>query len=397
MIVAAVAAVVITANIREGRRSPRPFTALPAFGAPGAPAASREGLDKRIADMEGKLAADSGDVGAAVLLADALIRQSRVTGNAGLVMRAERALKSVLREDPGNYDALRMQGSVYLSQHRFAEAAAVGEQCRALRPADPVNYGVIGDAQLELGNYDEAFAAFEQMMQRRPGPASYARMAYAMEIKGQLNDALEAMKLAAGASEGGDREAMAWYRAQVGDLYLRLERPSDAMREFATASQAFPGHPFAVTGYAKAIAQLGKTDEARALLEDLAKRAPTPDLYALLGDMSARAGRAVETARYYALAEAAWRSDAPEPKNLARFLADRGERIDEAVRIAEAAANERHDIFTHDALAWAYFKAGRTTDAKRTIQLALRTGTRDAEILRHARAIQDAPQQVARR
>jgi tetratricopeptide (TPR) repeat protein len=397
MIIAAVAALVITANIREGRRSPRPSTMLPAFGAPGAPAASRDGLDKRIAAMESKLAADPGDVGAAVLLADALIRQSRVTGSAGLVMRAERALAGVLREDPGNYDALRMQGSVYLSQHRFAAAVAAGEKCRALRPADPVNYGVIGDAQLELGNYDEAFAAFEQMMQRRPGAASYARTAYALELKGHLSDALESMTLAAGASEGGDREAMAWYRAQVGELYLRLDRPDDAMRWFAEASRAFPGHPFAVTGYAKAIAHMGRQDEARALLEDLAKRAPTPDLYAQLGDLCAKAGRSAEAARYDVLAEAAWRSDAPEPKNLARFLADRGEKIDEAVRIAEAAANERHDIFTHDALAWAYFKAGRTADARRTIQLALRTGTRDRDILRHAAAIHDAPLHVAAR
>ena len=89
----------------------------------------------------------------------------------------------------------------------------------------------------------------------------------------------------------------------------------------------------------------------------------------------------------YALAEAAWRIDAPEPKNLARFLADRGEKVAEAVVIAEEAARVRHDIFTEDALAWAYFKAGRVEDAKRAIRLALRTGTRDRDILRHAEAI----------
>ena len=55
--------------------------------------------------------------------------------------------------------------------------------------------------------------------------------------------------------------------------------------------------------------------------------------------------------------------------------------------IAEEAARTRHDIFTEDALAWAYFKAGRVEDAKRAIRLALRTGTRDRDILRHAEAI----------
>ena len=50
--------------------------------------------------------------------------------------------------------------------------------------------------------------------------------------------------------------------------------------------------------------------------------------------------------RQYALAEAGWRSDAPEPKNLARFLADHDRKVEEAVAIAEAAAADRHDIFT---------------------------------------------------
>ena len=67
---------------------------------------------------------------------------------------------------------------------------------------------------------------------------------------------------------------------------------------------------------------VGKADEARALLEDLVKKTPTPDVHARLGDLLAAAGRTTEAERQYALAEAAWRSDMPEPKNLARFLAD---------------------------------------------------------------------------
>lgn len=387
VIIASVIAMVVSANIKEGRRSRRPFTNAPALGAAGAPATTRDGLARRIAEMDSRLSARPNDVGAAVLLADALIRQTRVTGDAGLTVQAERVLMNALREDPANYDVLRMQSSLYLSQHRFPDAAAVAEHCRALRPDDPVNYGVLGDAHLELGDYDEAFDAFDRMMQLRPGAASYARVAYARELQGNLTGALESMRLAAEASEGGDVEAIAWYHSQVGELYLKLDKPIDAMREFSTASSAFPGHPFAVVGYAKALETTGRRAEARALLEDLARKSPTPDVHARLGDLLAAEGRAKEAGREYALAEAAWRSDAPEPKNLARFLAEHGERLDEAVKIAEDAAKVRHDIFTQDALAWAYFRAGRTTDAKRTIRLALRTGTRDRDILRHAEVI----------
>jgi tetratricopeptide (TPR) repeat protein len=110
-----------------------------------------------------------------------------------------------------------------------------------------------------------------------------------------------------------------------------------------------------------------------------------------LGELQMSTGRHDEAVKNYALAVAAWRSDAPDPKNLARFLAEHGQKTDEAVQIAEAAATVRHDIFTQDALAWAYFKSGRIADAKRTIALALRTGSRDPDILRHAAAIQGQP------
>jgi hypothetical protein len=138
-------------------------------------------------------------------------------------------------------------------------------------------------------------------------------------------------------------------------------------------------------------------DEARALREDLVQRTPLPDVYARLGDRAVKAGRSADAKRFYALAEAMWRSDTPEPKNLARFLADRGERTAEAVAIAEDAVRVRHDIFTEDALAWAYFRAGRIAEAKQTIALAQRTGSKDPDILRHANVIEAASGQVAPR
>ena len=74
----------------------------------------------------------------------------------------------------------------------------------------------------------------------------------------------------------------------------------------------------------------------------------------------------------------------------ARFLADRPGRAADAVRVAETAIAERRDIFTADALAWAYFKAGRTADASLAIGRALRTGTLDAHIRCHAAVIAEA-------
>ena len=58
---------------------------------------------------------------------------------------------------------------------------------------------------------------------------------------------------------------------------------------------------------------------------------PTPADLAYSGDLMAKLGQTDAAERQYRLAEAAWRSDAPEPSRLARFLAEHGRRLDEAM------------------------------------------------------------------
>jgi tetratricopeptide (TPR) repeat protein len=85
-----------------------------------------------------------------------------------------------------------------------------------------------------------------------------------------------------------------------------------------------------------------------------------------------------------------WKAEEPQPAALARMLAERGLKVEEAVRLAEQAALRRSDIFTMDALALAYFKAGAFAKAAEASSRARRTGTADRRILYHAAAIERA-------
>ena len=97
-----------------------------------------------------------------------------------------------------------MLAAVLLSQHRFSDAIAEANKAMAADPRDAWNYGAAGDGYMELGDYARAFEAFDRMGQLQPGPPAYARTAYALEIKGDLDGALEYMRRAADGTSPND-------------------------------------------------------------------------------------------------------------------------------------------------------------------------------------------------
>jgi tetratricopeptide (TPR) repeat protein len=382
---AAAVAVLVAVSGCGRQANDRPEAATTLAGAPGGTSTSRAALEDTVARMRARIARSPRDTAAAVLLADALIRQTRVAGNAGLAVEAERALQGALSAHPDHYQARRMLAAVYASEHRFRDALAEARRCLTIRTDDAWVYGVMGDAHLELGEYGQAFDAFDRMTDRRPNAASYARVSYARELQGDLRGALRAMQMATEATSAQDPESLAWHHAQLGHLYLELGQLTDARREFEHADYVFPDHPFAVEGLARVFEAEGDNARALTVLTRLLSETPAPSTLAFAGDLLKALGRDEEAERQYRLAEAAWQSDAPDPPRLARFLAQHGRRLDEAIRLAEA--TDRQDIFTADALAWAYFQTGRLDDARARITVALSTGSRDRLIREHAAAI----------
>jgi len=388
-------AVVLATTACSRPSNPAAASVTPLLGT-GHVSTSRADLERTIATMRERIANAPDDAPAAVTLADALLRQTRVSGNAGLASEAERVLLAVLTRDGDRYDARRMLAGTYLSQHRFADALREAERCRTVRADDAWVWGVIGDAHIERGEYNAAFDAFDRMAAITPTAAAYARVSYARELQGDLVGALQTMRMAAEATSAHDPESLAWHHAQLGQLHLEMEQLADARREFRAAAHAFPGHPFAQIGVARVAEAAGDIRTALDIVMAMLETSPTPGDLAYAGDLMTRLGQTDAAERHYRLAEAAWRTDAPEPSRLARFLATHGRRLDEAIAIGEKARIERNDIFTADALAWAYFQTGRIDRAKTMMALALRTGTRDRVIRAHAAVIAGTPERSVR-
>src|SRR5262249_54811334 len=124
----------------------------------------------------------------------------------------------------------------------------------------------------------------------RPTAGAYARMAYALELRGQLDAAVRAMRMSTDSTSPGDAESIAWHHAQLGDLYRQLGRTTEAAFEYAWALHAFPDHPFAERGMAELLEQSGNVRGAVAKLEALMARTPSPDVAARIGDLRAALG-----------------------------------------------------------------------------------------------------------
>ena len=378
-------------HTRKGADRVRP---APLVAAAGEMTTSRADLELAMTAAEQKLAADPADGRAALTFAQASLRRARIESNGGYTLKAERVLKSVLAREPSDYGALKMLGAVYLSQHRFHEAIEAATRATRVHPNEAWNYGVIGDAHIELGEYDAAFDAFDTMARLRPDAAAYARVAYAQELQGRLQAAIGSMRMAAEATGAQDPESLAWHDAQIGNLLLQTGDIDGAAREFARAGHAFPGHPFAEAGVARVAVARGQYDDALNIYRALMSKAPTSEIAIAAGDLLSMRGDEEGARAMYARAEAierdAWLTEARLTTNLARMLAERGVRTSEAVQLAEEAARSRKDIFTMDALAWSYFRAGRLSDAEEASRQARRTGTADRRILAHAAAIEQA-------
>src|SRR5579864_1682516 len=135
-----------------------------------------------VSSLQSALEVNPKDEHSWALLGLAYQQRARETGDPTYYTKSDGALHTALRLNTNDYLVYSGLGSLALSRHRFTEALAYGEQAHAIAPKIAMNYGVIGDALIELGRYSEAFRAFNTMAHIQPSLTSYSRISYAREL-----------------------------------------------------------------------------------------------------------------------------------------------------------------------------------------------------------------------
>lgn len=357
--------------------------------------------NKTILFLENRIKNDPEDYIAYNKLASEYLQQMRETGDVNYLNLALRAAKTSLEILPPhqNKEGIALLALVKYSSHEFGESRDYAKQLIELEPNKGFAYQILGDALLELGNYEEAEKSFREMIslggiQPLTQSAMQQRLARLALLKGDnekaKNHYLNALKIAGSMIEP-PKETIAYCNWQLGETAFFKGDYKAAENYYKNALETFPEYTKALASMGNVRAALGDTAGAIEFYERAVNRLPDLNFVATLGDLYKIAGRDEDAKNQYELVEQIGRLSALNGnlynRSLAIFYADHDLKTEEAYQMTVKEYETRRDIYGADALAWTALKIGKIDAALEKSKEALRLGTKDAKIFYHAAMI----------
>jgi tetratricopeptide (TPR) repeat protein len=334
-----------------------------------------------------------------VLLAGAYIQKTRETTDYSYLERAAGILDSVISADNTYYEARRLLIETQLERHLFAKAAESSRRLIKMDGADPWNWGTLGDALTEMGEYGEAADAYQKMVTLRPDLASYNRAAHFHFLYNDVPGAIAIMKKAIEAGSSSP-ENIAWCMVDLGNIYFKTGQYKEAAQWFLNAQRTFRAYNSAYAGLAKVMAATGDVKGAIDNYKRAQEIIPLPDYAAALYDLYRQSGEPALAQKQMELLDAIDRvsraTGETANRNLVFAFADHDIKLDRALSLAKGELEFRRDIYSYDALAWALYKNRQYTEAQQYMEKALALHTPEPLFQQHAGAIRQAMERAAK-
>ena len=330
-------------------------------------------------------------------LAQLYLDRGRLTGDVATYGQAHTALDRAAELAPADRETDTLLAGVLATTHDFAGAAAGARAVIADNPHDLGAAAVLGDAQLELGDYDGATTTYKRLAADSPDAAAVlvrqARLAF---LTAHVDDARTLAKRAKDQASASAFAgvALAFYSTFQGQIEHDTGHYAKAATYYRQALREAPGYYIALAGLARELAAEGRVSAAIDEYRHAIEVVPQPDAVAALGDLyrlrhdDANARTQYDTVG--AIATLAALNRQVYNRALVVYDADHDTNIDEAVRMAETELTVRHDIYGYDTYAWALYKAHRYDEAQAAATKALGLATPDARLLYHAGMIDAA-------
>jgi len=321
-----------------------------------------------------------------VNLGDTLAQKLRDTADQNYYHLAEIAYQRALSLEPRSVDALTGMAWVTGGRHTFDQSIDWANKALAVDPKGVAAHGIIGDAALELGNYDQAYDEYQKMMDLRPDLSSWSRGAYLLWLCGDRTKAVALMNSAIN-SGAPFAENTAWCRAKLAMMYFNDGALAAAEQTLAPALKGDSRNTHVLLAAAKLAAARHDFPAAVNFYNTLLEAGPNAEALAALGDIHAVNGEKEEAAACYAKVEALHAAHVTtgvhDHTPMAKYYADHDTNPIEALRLAEQ-HKLTNNVLEADVLAWVYLKSGDLPHAIETMKRALARHTSSPEMHYHA-------------
>ena len=328
----------------------------------------------------------STDTAAWVSLGDALMQKARETTDASYYTHAERMYGRALEIDATKSSAMAGMAWVNGGRHEFEKSIEWGQRTLKIDPKSTDAMGLIGDANIEMGDYDAAFIHYQKMMDTKPDASSYARGAHALMLIGDMRKATWLMEKAIKAG-GPYQENIAWCKSQLALMFFRTGAYMASKEVLTDALKSAPNNYQALAAMGKTKAALNDTAGAIECYQKAIDISPQLDSVIALGDLYTLTGKKSEAEKQFATVEAIYKLNRANgvrgDMQIAQFYADHDKNLPEALKLAEGEYLTRKNVYAADILAWCYFKNDRLADARKMIDIALAKNTPEALFLFH--------------
>ena len=354
--------------------------------APPMPATNSAGsIDQEITQQQTLImkGGSSSDAAAFERLGWLFVKKARLSFDAGFYKLAEQCAVCLEARGSSGPDTLLLRAHVLESLHHFSAAEAVARELVKLRER-PFDYGVLGDILIDQGKIQEGAAAYQKMVDLRPDLQSYARAAHVRWLTGDLDGAIELMRLATTASSPNDPEAAAWAYTRLALYQLQRGATKQALQSCDAALALQNDYAPAMLARGRILLAVNRPSDAVVELQQAANLNPLPEYQWTLADALTLTGARDHSAEIESqIAE----SSTEDPRTLSLFLATSQIDVERAVQLAQKELTNRGDVFTLDAMAWALAAAGRSSEAQQYSNKALSQGTTDPRLYLHAGVI----------
>jgi tetratricopeptide (TPR) repeat protein len=347
---------------------------------------------EKVAELNQKLTKDPNDIKVRLQIATIYLSEARITGEHPYYYPAVlKILDGILYLNPKSFEATTFKASVKMSQHQFAEARELAETARKINPDNAYVYGVLVDANVELGFYKDAILMSDKMQALKPSLESYSRASYLREIYGDFKGSISAMKLAVEAGMPGS-EPFCWSKNTLGHLYESTGQLKEAQQQYDDILVSRPSYAFAYRGQARILKATKQYDKALEILEKAAKIMPEfsfheemAEIYDLQGNHEKALNKYEEVALM--LDEDAKSGHAVDLE-LCKLYTKSGQ-FDLAQKHGMIEFKKRpRNIDVNHAMAVLSFKINDFKKAKEYISVAMSTGSKDPELLNDASKIE---------